>query len=79
MKFVLSVTLCIAICSQKEAARRQEEAEKQRQEEEAEYMRRAAYISAVRKDEERVRSILEKQASQRLETAIGFNRTDALL
>lgn len=51
------------VCSQKEATRRQEEAEKRRQEEAAEHARRSAYIAANRKDQERVNYILEKQAS----------------
>ena len=49
-------------CRQKDAARKQEEADARRQEAEAETARRAAYNAAVRREQERVASILAKQA-----------------
>ncbi len=48
-------------CRQKDAARKQEEADARRQEAEAETARRAAYNAAVRREQERVASILAKQ------------------
>jgi hypothetical protein len=50
-------------CSQKEAARKLQEEQRRMQELAAEQARKAAYDAAVHKDQERVMSILEKQAS----------------
>lgn len=48
-------------CRQKDAARKQDEAESRRQEAEAEAARKAAYDAAVRREQQRVASILAKQ------------------